>query len=107
MILASSSPQRQELLKELGEPFEVRVPDVDETLPDGDLEHTVQDIARRKVRAVARTLQHGTVLAANLRGHPGSSGWFAFGRKDTSDMGVLMREMRNLGVEEITACGIR
>ena len=63
--MASSSPRRQELLKSLGEPFQVRIPDVDETLPDGTLEQAVQEIARRKVQTVARTLARGTVVAAD------------------------------------------
>ncbi len=49
--------------------------------------------------------QYGTVLASNLRGHPGSSGWFTFGKKETSDMGALIGHMKELGIEEITACG--
>ena len=39
IILASGSPRRQQLLKELGLNFEARVPDVDEVYPEG-LKHS-------------------------------------------------------------------
>ena len=64
-MLASSSPQRRTLLRDLGEPFEVVAADVDETPPPGTLEEAVRTIARRKAAAVAARVARGTVLAAD------------------------------------------
>jgi MAF protein len=52
VVLASSSPQRREILEKLGIKFEVVVPAVDE-LTGGDPEIEVVENARMKVRAVA------------------------------------------------------
>jgi septum formation protein len=52
-VLASRSPQRRAILEQLGIPFEVRVPDVDE-LNAGEPERVVFENARRKAAAAAR-----------------------------------------------------
>ena len=52
MVLASSSPQRKEILEKLGIDFEVVVPGVEE-LTGGDPEVEVVENARMKARAVA------------------------------------------------------
>ncbi len=64
-MLASGSPQRRELLQAIGEPFEIRVADVDETPPPGPLADAVRAIARRKAAAVAALGVVGTLLAAD------------------------------------------
>ncbi len=51
VVLASSSPQRSEILRKLGLDFEVIAPDVDE-LTGGDPEVEVVENARMKARAV-------------------------------------------------------
>ncbi len=51
VVLASSSPQRREILQKLGIDFEVMVPGVDE-LTWGDPEVEVVENARMKARAV-------------------------------------------------------
>ncbi len=51
VVLASSSPQRREILQKLGIDFEVMVPGVDE-LTGGDPEVEVVENARMKARAV-------------------------------------------------------
>jgi septum formation protein len=51
-VLASRSPQRRAILEQLGIPFEVRVPDVDE-LTVGEPERVVFENARRKAAAAA------------------------------------------------------
>jgi septum formation protein len=53
VLLASSSPQRREILAKLGIEFEVQVPGVDE-LSGGDPAIEVVENARRKAAAVAR-----------------------------------------------------
>jgi nucleoside triphosphate pyrophosphatase len=52
VVLASSSPQRREILRKLGVEFEVVAPGVDE-LTGGDPEFEVLENARMKARAVA------------------------------------------------------
>ena len=49
-MLASRSPQRRAILEQLGIPFEVRVPDVEE-LTAGEPERVVFENARRKAAA--------------------------------------------------------
>ena len=65
LILGSSSPYRRELLTRLRVPFEVAVPDIDETpLADETPEATALRLARRKAEAIA----------AQLPGASGASG---------------------------------
>lgn len=60
IILASSSPRRQELLKLLNIPFQVMTPNCDETYPD-DMppEEIPEFLATRKVDSVVRSLPAG------------------------------------------------
>jgi len=70
MILASSSPRRRELLAQLGLPFTVLAPDIDESPSPGEahIEH-VQRLSREKAQAAARAMpgieQADAVLAAD------------------------------------------
>jgi len=62
LILASSSPFRQQLLRRLQLDFETRAPEVDEsTRVDEDAVHYVRRLAEDKARAVAR-LEPGAVV---------------------------------------------
>ena len=63
VVLASSSPQRREILAKLGIEFEVVVPGVEE-LSGGDPEVEVVENARMKARAVAASEQ-GLVIACD------------------------------------------
>jgi septum formation protein len=63
VVLASSSPQRSEILRKLGVDFEVVVPGVDE-LTGGDPEFEVLENARLKARAVAAE-HEGLVIACD------------------------------------------
>ncbi len=55
LVLGSSSPYRRALLERLGLPFEVRVPDIDETPIDGEAPRQVAcRLAESKALAVAR-----------------------------------------------------
>ncbi len=57
IILASSSPRRQEILKMLKIPFRVIIPNIDETLKSAiDLEQIPELLAREKVTAVIHSL---------------------------------------------------
>jgi septum formation protein len=58
IILASSSPRRQEILKMLKIPFRVIIPNIDETLSSAvELEQIPELLAREKVAAIIETLK--------------------------------------------------
>jgi septum formation protein len=61
VVLASSSPQRSEILQKLGVDFEVVVPGVEE-LSGGDPALEVVENARMKVRAVAAGVGDGALV---------------------------------------------
>jgi len=66
LVLASGSPRRKELLGHLGLSFEVRVSDVDETIPAGaNPVDIVQELAYRKAQAVANFVPDGLVLGSD------------------------------------------
>lgn len=66
MILASSSPRRAELLKQIGLNFEIMVGNVDETpLPGLSPPDLVEYLAEKKATAVAVELNDGIVIAAD------------------------------------------
>jgi septum formation protein len=58
LILASASPQRRVILEQIGVPFEVRVPNVEE-LTEGPVAEVVLENAYRKAAAVAATAVGG------------------------------------------------
>jgi septum formation protein len=61
IVLASSSPRRRRLLRELCERFSVRIPDVDERPLPGELPGPhVRRLALAKARTVARELAPGS-----------------------------------------------
>ncbi|MBQ0039818.1 MAG: septum formation protein Maf [Treponema sp.] len=70
IILASSSPRRQQILKSLGIPYFVHPADIDETIPkDIKAENAPEFLAARKINAVVRSIAQeneiGWVLAAD------------------------------------------
>lgn len=66
LILASRSPRRRELLKQLGLTFDVKVENIKEKAIQGlSLIETVQAIALQKAKHVASTLSQGVVLGAD------------------------------------------
>lgn len=66
IILASASPRRQELLGQIGLSFEVKVKPVDETLDEGFTpQEAVAELAYRKAREVAETVEGGLVIGAD------------------------------------------
>ena len=65
LILASQSPRRRELLGLLGIPFEIRVPNADETMdPTGEPAQQVALVSRRKAEATPRD-EYAVVVAAD------------------------------------------
>lgn len=66
LVLASASPRRRDLLRDLGLTFTVEEPNVDETVDDGAEPDTmVRELAERKARTVASRLTECIVLAAD------------------------------------------
>lgn len=66
VVLASSSPRRQQLLRQMGADFVVEVPDIDETLlPDETPEAHVERLALEKATAVRHGRTEGVVLGSD------------------------------------------
>lgn len=66
IILASSSPRRQELLTQLGLDFEIYSPDVDEAVQEVEaVEHYVERLARAKAQVVLDQFPDAIVIAAD------------------------------------------
>lgn len=64
-ILASSSPRRFELLRQIGLPFQSIVPSVDETTQRTDPMEIVSELSARKAAAVAKNNPLSVVIAAD------------------------------------------
>lgn len=66
IILASSSPRRQELLQQLGLDFEISRPEVDETVQAGEsVAQYVERLAREKAQVVLQQYPDAIVIAAD------------------------------------------
>jgi len=66
LILASASPRRKTLLKQLGEPFEISPVNIEEKLfLNQSPEENAEQLARQKARAMADILQKGTVIGCD------------------------------------------
>lgn len=66
IILASASPRRAELLRQIGVTFSVQPADVDETpLPNETAEHYVERLARDKALVVAASFPGAVVLGSD------------------------------------------
>lgn len=66
LILASSSPRRSALLKQIGLKFRILCCPVDETVPAGlEPAELVELLAERKASAVARIVKKGLVIGAD------------------------------------------
>jgi septum formation protein len=66
IILASNSPRRRELLRQIGVPFSVAPADVDEDIMPGEAAETYATrVARDKARIAAARIHVGIVIAAD------------------------------------------
>ncbi|MGH8650360.1 MAG: Maf family protein, partial [Burkholderiales bacterium] len=65
LVLASASPRRAELLRQLGVPFQVMPSDVPEVWPRAPAREGVLALALAKARSVARGLAGVIVLGAD------------------------------------------
>jgi septum formation protein len=102
LILASASPRRRELLAQLGLPFEVFEPRVDETPAAGELAavQLVERLARAKAEAGRRAFPGATIIAADtevaLPERP------VFGKP--ADAGDAKRMLRSLSGRQHQVC---
>ncbi|MBI4423161.1 MAG: Maf family protein, partial [Elusimicrobia bacterium] len=65
LVLASASPQRRALLRQLGVPFRIVPSEVSEASDERDPRRLVLDLALRKAEAVARRRPNTLVLGAD------------------------------------------
>ena len=93
LILGSGSPRRQELMRLLDVPFEVRTPAVDErVMPDEAPADAPQRISRLKAESVVNEIGEGVVVAADtIVVHKGD----ILGKpRDASQAGAMLRRLR-------------
>lgn len=110
IILASASPRRQEILKMLNIPFQVIMPNIDETLAEATvgLEDTAELLAREKVTDVLHTLPQEQkipwVLGADTVILKGSK---LYGKpKSQEEAGVFLKEFQDSYHTVITALAL-
>jgi septum formation protein len=66
LILASSSPRRQFLMKEVGFSFQVQVPDIDESYPpDMPVEMVPKYLAQKKAKVFEKNISNEIVVASD------------------------------------------
>jgi septum formation protein len=66
LILASGSPRRQHLLRQIGLPFEVRESGIDEGSESaGDPVRYVSGLSERKAEAVGKTIDNAVIIGAD------------------------------------------
>lgn len=104
LVLASASPRRADLLRQLGVPFEVVPSGIAETLPPGPVREAVQALALAKARAVAGRVGLAVVLGADtavvLAGE-------VFGKPESpEDARRMLRALRGREHEVITAVAL-
>lgn len=102
IILASKSPRRQALVKELGLPFEIRIKEVEEIYPEELELHSVPEfLANLKAKPLLETLKNGEVLLTSdtivihnekILGKP----------KDTADAIDMLSKLSNSMHEVVT-----
>lgn len=103
LILASSSPRRQQLLTLVGLSFEIARPDIDETpLPDEPADHYVIRLSQHKSRAIKLD---GIILTADTTVADGDH---ILGKPDSpDDAAAMLRRLRNRSHVVHTAITVR
>ena len=104
LVLASASPRREALLRQLGVPFEVVPSDLPEAWPPGPAPEGVTALALAKARAVASRLAGAIVLGADtavvLEGK-------VFGKPQSpEDARRMLRELQGREHEVITGVAL-
>lgn len=105
LVLASASPRRSALLKQLGVPFEVIVASADEISPKYLSPHEVCQVnAHRKARAVARQHADALVLGADTVVALGTT---IFGKpRDAADARRMLRALSGQTHQVITGVAL-
>ncbi len=104
LVLASASPRREALLRQLGVPFEVVPSDLPEAWPPGPAPAAVTALALAKCRSVAKRLGPAVVLGADtavlLQGQ-------VFGKPESpEDARRMLRALRGREHEVITGVAL-
>ena len=104
VILASASPRREELLRQLGLSFTVVPSELPEELPPGPPEEAVRALALAKARAVAARAGAGVVLGADTVVVLGGT---ILGKPvDPDDARRMLRALRGRSHEVITGVAL-
>ncbi|HZU05038.1 MAG TPA: Maf family protein [Chloroflexota bacterium] len=106
LVLASASPRRRELLARLGLPFEIVVPQVDETPAPGEPPAALATrLAAAKAEAVGRLRPHALVLAADTVVYDGTE---VLGKpRDAAEAAAMLRRLCGRQHEVLTAVWVR
>ncbi len=107
VILASASPRRRELLAHLGLPYEVWPAAVDEETGTVDPAQAVVELARRKARAVAETVNDPTVLIVAADTVVVLDGQMLGKPADAAEARRMLRDLRNRWHQVLTGLVIR
>lgn len=101
LVLASTSPYRQELLKRLGIEFEVAAPEVDESAVPGEIPpQTASRLAELKARTVGARYPAALVIGSDQVAHIGSE---TFGKPGNHDNAVQqLRKLSGRPVDFVT-----
>lgn len=104
LVLASASPRREALLRQLGVPFEVVPSDLPEVWPPGPAPAAVTALALAKARAVASRLADAIVLGADTAVVLGGK---VFGKPESpEDARRMLRALRGREHEVITGVAL-
>lgn len=104
LVLASASPRREALLRQLGVPFEVMPSDLPEAWPPGPAPEAVTALALAKARAVASRLAGAIVLGADTAVVLGGK---VFGKPQSpEDARRMLRELQGREHEVITGVAL-
>jgi len=99
LVLATSSPRRQQMFKDLGVPCTICPPEVDETVHEGEKASLyVQRIARAKAQKVAEDYADQVVLAADTTV---SYDGVIFGKPETTAEALEMIQQMQGGTHEV------
>lgn len=107
IVLASASPRRQQYLRELDAPFEIRLKEVDEVYPDTLQGAEITEfLAELKAKALEETLSDDEILITSdtIVWHEGR----ALGKpRDTQDAFAMLKSLSGKTHEVITSVAIK
>lgn len=104
LVLASASPRREELLRQLGLPFTVVPSRLPEEPPSGSPEESARGLALAKARAVAGRVGTGAVLGADTL--VALTGTILGKPRDADDARRMLRALRGRRHEVITGVAL-